>query len=662
MANATSDDEVKTITCPSCEYTVLHAPGTKRTICPNCGNFYKKEAGDLPPPPSRKLGREQDQRTLPLTDDVVAVPQRKLGREQNRRTVAVKVTTDKNGREKTNGRLQTIANFFHNLSNRQVNNSNRQTNIDRPSSTGSNTSSRCSSAAVHTELPPIDGNTRLTTRGHGSHLKPNSPRDGVQSQSPNSLQTPRSPREKIGVSRSPIDKSFPQTQISTPVPKIKTVEQLREEVGSSKVSGNWKNVKDYYAAIFDSFAEINVAFKKETTGECNSADDPGLKFDHIYAVYDILLDVPQDLQKVVLKALINSLLKDKRPHSKDDLRAYLVLLQNPQFGGLQTYMIFAHLLRQVAALTDQDHHFLVHWIKKIPRIRFKSILARLQNFVSLRLFPPKAQDLPPLSRCTWWIPSATKVMALMNAANKVSSPAIVMYTDFYNSTLDRLDLMAEYYAWQNPSSHAGFSFCQYPFIMSISAKRTILQRDSEQQMIIMARRSLVAKVQRRQLPDVGMLFLNLNVRRTHLVSDSLNEIANKQHDLKKKLKVTFAGEPGLDMGGLTKEWFLLLIRQIFQPEYGMFNYDKKAGVHWFSSAHCDSFQEFNLVGVLMGLAVYNSIILDIHFPLLCYKKLLSPAVVPYNNPRAVVGVLPLKLDDLKTIQPVTIFFPKSLLF
>jgi len=39
-------------------------------------------------------------------------------------------------------------------------------------------------------------------------------------------------------------------------------------------------------------------------------------------------------------------------------------------------------------------------------------------------------------------------------------------------------------------------------------------------------------------------------------------------DLKKKLKVTFAGEPGLDMGGLTKEWFLLLVRQIFQPEYG----------------------------------------------------------------------------------------------
>lgn len=48
----------------------------------------------------------------------------------------------------------------------------------------------------------------------------------------------------------------------------------------------------------------------------------------------------------------------------------------------------------------------------------------------------------------------------------------------------------------------------------------------------------------------------------------LPQISRKQRDLKKKLKVTFTGEPGLDMGGLTKEWFLLLVRKIFRPEYG----------------------------------------------------------------------------------------------
>ena len=56
----------------------------------------------------------------------------------------------------------------------------------------------------------------------------------------------------------------------------------------------------------------------------------------------------------------------------------------------------------------------------------------------------------------------------------------------------------------------------------------------------------------------------------------------------------------------------------------------------------------------MGLAVYNSIILDLRFPSCCYKKLLSPPVVPYNNPRATVGVTRLTLNDLKLVYPVCV--------
>lgn len=58
----------------------------------------------------------------------------------------------------------------------------------------------------------------------------------------------------------------------------------------------------------------------------------------------------------------------------------------------------------------------------------------------------------------------------------------------------------------------------------------------------------------------------------------------------------------------------------------------------------------------MGLAVYNSINLDLRFPPCCYKKLLSPPVVPFNNPRAHVGVTNLTLRDLKTVQPVSNIF------
>lgn len=57
----------------------------------------------------------------------------------------------------------------------------------------------------------------------------------------------------------------------------------------------------------------------------------------------------------------------------------------------------------------------------------------------------------------------------------------------------------------------------------------------------------------------------------------------------------------------------------------------------------------------MGLAVYNSIILDIRFPPCCYKKLLSPAVVPFHDPQATVGLAQLGLQDLMETMPVRLY-------
>uniref|UniRef100_A0A2C9MAF0 HECT-type E3 ubiquitin transferase n=1 Tax=Biomphalaria glabrata TaxID=6526 RepID=A0A2C9MAF0_BIOGL len=662
MAASSSSRSDALVTCPTCDYSVLQTPGKKRTICPKCGNFYSKEAADIATNYHRNRQSQHDQ---------VSLSQRKANSSQR---------NDEGG-----GRLHSITNFFQNLA---------------PGSRRSNRGSIEDNDALKESLPPIETGPLLTPnrnsrvsyannvnggRSEGEEYSPriNEPcgpncihqkrhhsgqqslADGGHLLVSRDLHSSRmlSPTLNSRVSSSShalnwsLDSSGDSSHKKIDI-RSRSAESLKEDFLIAKKSGNWRSLLDFYTAAFDSFDELNSFFKKDPNKEYKTVDDPGIKTDYLNLVYDILVNTPQGLQKEVLKAIINSLLKDKRSHdgrlwlySKDDLRAFYILLQNAQFRSQSTYVIFAHLLRQVAALSDHDHHYLVHWFKRLKNDRFRAIIERIHNFISVRLFPPNSGELPPLAKCSWWIPSATKVLALFNAANNLLLPPIVQYSEFYNSTLDHLDLMAEYYAWQNPSSHAGFSFCQYPFILSIAAKKSILQKDSEQQMIIMARKSLVAKVQRRQLPDIGMLFLNLTVRRSHLVSDSLTEIAKKQHDLKKKLKVSFAGEPGLDMGGLTKEWFLLLVRQIFMPNYGMFTYDKQAGVHWFSPTPCDNYQEFNLVGVLMGLAVYNSINLDIRFPGVCYRKLLSPAVVPFNNPRATVGVCSVTLHDLKGVKP-----------
>jgi E3 ubiquitin-protein ligase HECTD2 len=80
-----------------------------------------------------------------------------------------------------------------------------------------------------------------------------------------------------------------------------------------------------------------------------------------------------------------------------------------------------------------------------------------------------------------------------------------------------------------------------------------------------------------------------------------------------------------------------------------------SGVYWFNGASNDNIREYNLVGILMGLAVYNAIILDIRFPLVCYKKLLTPAFMFENLPNTEkirVGIIPPTLNDFRTIRPV----------
>ena len=39
-------------------------------------------------------------------------------------------------------------------------------------------------------------------------------------------------------------------------------------------------------------------------------------------------------------------------------------------------------------------------------------------------------------------------------------------------------------------------------------------------------------------------------------------------DLKKQMVVEFEGEQGIDEGGLSKEFFQLIVEQIFNPDYG----------------------------------------------------------------------------------------------
>jgi len=130
---------------------------------------------------------------------------------------------------------------------------------------------------------------------------------------------------------------------------------------------------------------------------------------------------------------------------------------------------------------------------------------------------------------------------------------------------------------------------------------------------------------------IDLPYLVLRVRRSHLIPDSIDNIAalkvGNPNDLKKQLKVEFEGEEGIDEGGVSKEWFQLLVAELFSLKYGMFTQDDATRTQWFNQKSPD-FNEFELLGNVLGLAIYNNVLLDLHFPLVVYRKLLANNYLP----------------------------------
>ena len=70
----------------------------------------------------------------------------------------------------------------------------------------------------------------------------------------------------------------------------------------------------------------------------------------------------------------------------------------------------------------------------------------------------------------------------------------------------------------------------------------------------------------------------------------------------------------------------------------MFNFDEEFNYYWINPNTIETSQNFELVGMLLGLAMYNSVILDVHFPMALYKKLVDH---------------PVNIEDLKAMNPTT---------
>ncbi|KAE9321277.1 Ubiquitin-protein ligase [Phytophthora rubi] len=170
------------------------------------------------------------------------------------------------------------------------------------------------------------------------------------------------------------------------------------------------------------------------------------------------------------------------------------------------------------------------------------------------------------------------------------------------------------------------SFCDFPFVLDAASKSKVLQIDSDLEQRARAQDAVLSSRSILTMESASSPYLVLKVRRENIVEDAMQQLvhlSSSAETLKKPLKVKFVGEEGIDEGGVQKEFFQILIRQLLDPAYGMFTYDEETRMLWFNSDSLEATMEYELIGTLLALAIYNAVILDVSFPHIVYKKLMS---------------------------------------
>lgn len=135
----------------------------------------------------------------------------------------------------------------------------------------------------------------------------------------------------------------------------------------------------------------------------------------------------------------------------------------------------------------------------------------------------------------------------------------------------------------------------------------------------------------------------LEINRESILDDSLQKIVhlkpeNGKDALKLPISIRFQNEPGIDEGGVRKEYFSLVIKELLSPGYAMFRYNEDVQLYYFNGQTLEPNIYFELIGNLMGIAVYNNTFIDLPFPRACYKVLID------QEP---------DLDDLRQWEPDT---------
>ncbi|CAD5226865.1 unnamed protein product [Bursaphelenchus xylophilus] len=133
----------------------------------------------------------------------------------------------------------------------------------------------------------------------------------------------------------------------------------------------------------------------------------------------------------------------------------------------------------------------------------------------------------------------------------------------------------------------------------------------------------------------------VRIRRNHLFSDSFRELFRlRSQDWKSRFYIIFEGEEGQDAGGLLREWYSIITREVFNPNYALFITAPGDGVTYMvnrlSYVNPEHLEYFKFVGRIIAKAIYDNKQLDCYFTRAFYKHILN---------------LPIRYQDIESEDP-----------
>ncbi|KAI8084518.1 uncharacterized protein BX664DRAFT_337173 [Halteromyces radiatus] len=420
-----------------------------------------------------------------------------------------------------------------------------------------------------------------------------------------------------------------------------------------ETTNNWSILTNTLLTVFGDIDSLSSSFLWKTPDSLTQCPVDKLQAQKAFKV--IKLNCPPFLFKRVtdrVRKLIQHCSRNRKEQlSTIHLNAIVILFQCPVYiDVLYPNNLLTELCELIAAigipLQDILCRYLIEYQSQTSSSIsiFKTLLSIFHHMVQVRLLLRNTSTSNPSTHTDPMVIEATQCLAMLYRMNEESH--YVPYTDFYNEAVnEHLEIKEDF---PNYKDHKGFSFCDYPFILNPVVKADILKIESVYQM----RHELQDAFFRALFQGVNSPYLVLEIRRDHIIEDTLQQLEEKSiHDLKKQLRIQFVGEEGVDEGGVQKEFFQLMVRELFDLKYGMFTFNDESRLCWFNAnlllgddtleyskeqEDLTTVREYKLLGLLIGLAVYNSVILDLHFPLALYKKLMN---------------VPVDISDLKQLDP-----------